>query len=150
MSYECKKYWLHLTYLEACGFLRMSHLSCASKSVSILNTKTDVIARFFSLLERSYSEGSIFLTYFALCVLQEFYSFSFLFLKLRNNMASPKKTRSGFHFVSSTLCDLVHIPDMLQTACVPECAVSIFSGESPKRKQTDSSMHKQLGSCGWN
>lgn len=65
-------------------------------------------------------------------------------------LANPKKTRSGFHFVSSTLCDLMHIPDMLQTARVSECAVSIFSGESPKRKQTDASMHKQLGSCGWN
>lgn len=74
----------------------------------------------------------------------------FFFLSYEIILASPKKTRSGFHFVFSTLCDLVHIPDMLQTACVSECAVSIFSGESPKRKQTDSSMHKQLGSCGWN
>jgi hypothetical protein len=47
-------------------------------------------------------------------------------------LASPKKTESGFHFVSSTLCDLVHIPDMLQTACVSECAVSIFMVRAPK------------------
>lgn len=86
--------------------------------------------------------------YFAVSLIGFFLFFSFLSYEIL--LASPKKTRSGFHFVSSTLCDLVHIPDMLQTACVSECAVSVFSGESPKRKQTDSSMHKQLGSCGWN
>ena len=37
--------------LGACGFLRMSHLVCANKSVSILDTKSDVIGRFSSLLE---------------------------------------------------------------------------------------------------
>lgn len=90
--------------------------------------------------------------YFALSVIRVFLwsFFFFTFLSYEIILARPKKTRSGFHFVSSTLCDLVHIPDVLQTACVSECAVSIFSGESPKRKQTDSSMHKQLGSCGWN
>lgn len=95
---------------------------------------------------------NIFFMYFALSVIRVFLwsFFFFTFLSYEIILARPKKTRSGFHFVSSTLCDLVHIPDVLQTACVSECAVSIFSGESPKRKQTDSSMHKQLGSCGWN
>lgn len=95
-------------------------------------------------------KGEYFFMYFALSVIGVFLCTFFSFLSYEILLASPKKTRSGFHFVSSTLCDLVHIPDMLQTACVSECAVSVFSGERPKRKQTDSSVHKQLGSCGWN
>lgn len=127
----------------------MSHLVYANKSeYLILDTKSDVTGRFSFSLEGRYSGGRIFFHLFcSFCVLV---IKSMCFLSYEIILASPRKTRSGFHFVSSTLCDLVHIPDMLQTACVSECAVSVFSGESPERKQTDSSMHKQLGSCGWN
>lgn len=79
-------------------------------------------------------KGEYFFMYFALSAIEVFLCFvwfAFLFLSYEIVLERPKKTRSGFHFVSSTLCDLVHIPDMLQTACVSECAVSVFSGESP-------------------
>lgn len=47
-------------------------------------------------------------------------------------LASPKKTGSGFHFVSSTLCDPVHIPDMLQTACVSNVQYQFSVVKAPK------------------
>lgn len=45
---------------------------------------------------------------------------------------------------------IARIPDALPAAHISERALSAFSGPSSEGKQPSSSMHKQLGSCGWN
>lgn len=80
-NYVVQKVLAGFNILGACGFLRMSHIVYANKSVSILDTKSDVIGKIFLFIRRVIFRRENIFSYILLFL---WLSVFFFFFKLWN------------------------------------------------------------------